>query len=198
MLTKLSPKMNKYRAWIGVFFVIWMSSSVLAADFAGLPISQGVSFKSVRIPLCDLDTSKTILVLEINKIDIQGRRFDFLTLPSLPQMVFQGVKIIFLSNEPPTLGLKALSDFSRENPQFQSGRMEGISLVDSSGKILLTANQGSMSSSGVAMTLHDVSLNPKKQDFIKEGRLELIGPNSGMLVWDDSGKQRVRNVLATD
>ena len=173
-----------------------MSSSVLAADFAGLPISQGVSFKSVRIPLYDHATSKTILVLEVNKIDIQARRFDFLTLPSLPQMVFQNVKIIFLSNEAPTLGLKAFSDFSRENPQFQSGRMEGISLVDSSGKILLTANQGSMSPLGVAMTLHDVSLNSKKQEFIKEGRLGLIGPDSGRLVWDHAGKQLSRNVLS--
>ena len=189
--------MNKYRAWIGVFFVIWMSSSVLAADFAGLPISQGVSFKSVRIPLCDFDTSKTIVVLEINKIDIRGRRFDFLTLPSLPQMVFKGVKIIFLSDEPPMLGLKAFSDFSRENPQFQSGIMEGISLVDSLGKILLTANQGSMSPSGVKMTLHNISLNPKKQEFIKEGRLDLIGPDSGRLVWDHEGKQLSRNVLST-
>jgi hypothetical protein len=181
-----------------VFCVIWMLSSVSAADVAGLPIFQGVSFKMVRIPIYDHFTSKPVLFLEINKIDIQGRRFDFLTLPSVPQVVFHSVKIIFLSDEALTLGLKALSDFSRENLQFQTGIMEEVTLMDSSEKILLTANQGSMSRSGVALMLRDVSLNAEKQEIIKEGRLELIGPDSGKLFWVHAGKRFVRNALAAD
>lgn len=187
--------MSKYRKWIGVFCVIWMLSSVTAADFAGLPILQGVSFKSVRIPLYDHATSKLSLVLEIQKIDIQARRFDFLTLPSLPQMVFQRVKIIVNAKTNPALTLKSLAEFSGENPQFQTGRMEGVTLVDSSGNILLSANQGSMSRSGTTLIFHEVSLNLVRPEIIAKGRLDLIGPDSGKLFWDESGIHHAFTVL---
>jgi hypothetical protein len=173
-----------------------MSPSVPASDFAGLPILRGYSFKGVRIPLNVNPHIKSDIFLEIKQIDIQAKKFDFFALSSVPQMVFQGVRIIIDTKTNPALTLKTLAEFSNENPQFQSGRMEGVSLVDSSGNILLSANQGSVSRSGVALMLHGVSLNPDKQEIIKEGRLDLIGPDSGKLFWEHAGKQLSRNVLS--
>lgn len=190
--------MNKYSAWIGVFFVIWMSSFVLAADFAGLPVLKGYSFKGVRIPLNVNTNVSSDIILEIQQIDIQAKKIDFFALPAVPQMLFQEVKIIIAAKTNRALALHSLAKFSGENPQFQTGRMEEISLVDSSGKILLTAKQGSMSRSGTALKLSKIILYPSGQEIIKEGRLGLIGPDSGKLFWDDSGKQLIRNVLATD
>jgi hypothetical protein len=172
-----------------------MLSSVTAADFAGLPILRGYSFKGVRIPLNVNPHIKSDIFLEIKQIDIQAKKFDFFALSSVPQMVFQRVKIIVNAKTNPALTLKSLAEFSGENPQFQTGRMEGVTLVDSSGNILLSANQGSMSRSGTTLIFHEVSLNLVRPEIIAKGRLDLIGPDSGKLFWDESGIHHAFTVL---
>ena len=181
--------MNKYRACIAVVYVIFVLSSVFSEDLAGLQILRGCSFKGVRIPLRINTNVSCDIILDINNIDIQAKKFDFFALPSVPQMVFQGVKIIVATKTNPSLALKSLTEFSGENVQFQRGRLVEVSLVDSSGKILLTANRGSMNSSGTELILNEISLNPSRQEIISEGHLELIGPDSGKLFWREMGKQ---------
>jgi hypothetical protein len=170
-------------------------SPVSGADFAGLPMLRGVSFQGVRIPLSDPSNVSPELILEIQKIDIQAKKFDFLSLPSVPQMVFHGVMIIVAANAHPALALKRIYEFSKENPQFQNGRLEEVTLVDPLGKILLSAHQGSMSRSGSTLILREVSFNLSKPNIIAEGRLELIGPDSGKLLWDESGMHHSCTVL---
>ena len=172
-----------------------MLSPVSGADFAGLPILRGVYFQGVKIPLSDPSNVSPELILKIQKIDIQAKKFDFLSLPSVPQMVFHGVKIIVAANSSPALAMKRLYEFSRENRQFQNGRLEEVTLVDSTGKLLLSAHQGSMSRSGTTLILHGVSLNLVRPEIIAEGRLELIGPDSGKLLWDESGMHHAFTVL---
>jgi len=172
-------------------------SPVSGADFAGLPILRGVSFQGVRIPLSDPSNVSPELIFEIQKIDIQAKKFDFFSLPSVPQMVFHGVKIIVDGNAHPALALKRLYEFSRENRQFQNGRLEEIMLVYPSGKILLSARHGSMSRLGSMLILHGVSLNLIRPEIIREGGLELIGPDSGKLLWDESGMHHAFTVLPT-
>ncbi len=184
--------------------IIFILLNILACAFCqahweleGLEIDRGMDFKGICFPMINPLSSKVCVMIEMNRIYLGSKKFDFISINAAPEVIFEGVTIKILKlqeYENGKIWTDFIKEFSINNSIFKKGEIRGISIFSEKSGLILTGGEGHFDKN---LTFLEIRTNVSirgVQKSLRSVRVMLQGPMRGSVVWEEEGVIHVEPV----
>ncbi len=156
----------------------------------GLEIDRGMEFKKICVPLSNATKSEVCVMISMERIFLGSKKFDFISINAVPEVIFQGVNIKILKfqeEESGKMWTEYIKEFAIRNTIFRNGEIRKISILSDKKGLIITGGEGRFDKN---LNFLEIRTNVSIQGVKKSLRsvwVMLEGPLRGNIVWEEEG-----------
>ena len=163
----------------------------------GLEIERGLEFKELSIPINNSKKSEVIVVLKSERIYVGSKKFDFISINPVPEVIFQDVSIKILKlkeDKSELIWTDLIKEFAIKNMIFKNGEIRKISFFSQKSGLFLTGGEGRFDKNLTYLEIRTNVLIQGVNKSLRSVRVMLDGPMKGNMVWEEDGVIHVKPV----